>query len=176
MSADADDGKIIDAGGLDADAKDAEETATADVADSGTATKMEGTDDEETCVKMWHELNDANDGKVTDHSELTDLWFRNLEEYANTGEVGPGQKLPFAVQFCTPGWLPTMSEAGLIKLRSFFFKVNEDGKLAMTKAEFYKQFFSVPDFGIVRGKKLLNEAGLRGVRPHHLNMALHPPT
>ena len=57
---------------------------TADVADSGTATKMEGTHDEETCVKMWHELNDANDGKVTDHSELTDLWFRNLEEHGET--------------------------------------------------------------------------------------------
>ena len=128
---------------------------------------MEGTHDEETCVKMWHELNDANDGKVTDHSELTDLWFRNLEEYANTGEVGPGQKLPFAMQFCTPGWLPTVSEEGLIKLRSFFCKRNdEDGKLAMTWGEFYKHVLKGPrargedvdpDCGL---ETLIREAGL----------------
>ena len=46
MSADADDGKITDAGGLDAEAKDADDPTTADVADSGTATKMEGKHDD----------------------------------------------------------------------------------------------------------------------------------
>jgi hypothetical protein len=65
------------------------------------------------------------------------------------------------MQFCTPGWLPKMSEERLIKLRSFFCKLNEDGKLAMTKEEFYKQ--------VSRNelKYLLREvvkAGLTGVR------------
>ena len=48
-------------------------TATTAV-DSGTITKQEnGRFNEETCIKMWAELNDANDGKVTNFHQLTDL-------------------------------------------------------------------------------------------------------
>ena len=94
---------------------------SAEIMDSGTTTKMGKKFDEETCLKMWGELNDDNDGKVTNFKELTDLWFRNLEEYATTGTVEPGQKLPFAVQFCTPEWLPGIrGNETLAKLREFF--------------------------------------------------------
>ena len=94
---------------------------SAEIMDSGTTTKMGKEFDEETCLKMWGELNDDNDGKVTNFKELTDLWFRNLEEYATTGTVEPGQKLPFAVQFCTPEWLPGIrGNETLAKLREFF--------------------------------------------------------
>ena len=89
--------------------------------DSGTVIKMEkgGSFDQQTCINMWSELNDANDGKVTNFNELADLMVRNMEEYVTTGDVASG-KLPFAVQFCSPGWLPWVEKDRLIKLREFF--------------------------------------------------------
>ena len=97
--------------------------------DSGTATKMEATStqsfNQQTCVCMWIELNDANDGKVTNRNELADLMVRNMEEYVTTGDVASG-KLPFAVQFCSPGWLPWIEKDRLIKLREFFCQMTRD--------------------------------------------------
>ena len=56
-------------------------------------------------LQMWYDLNESNGGKVTNFDELADLWFRNLEEYATTGEVASGE-LPFAAQFFTEEWFP----------------------------------------------------------------------
>ena len=95
--------------------------------DSGTVIKMEkgGSFDQQTCVVMWYELSCANDGKVTNFHELADLMVRNMEEYVTTGDVASG-KLPFAVQFCSPGWLPWVEKDRLIKLREFFCQMTRD--------------------------------------------------
>ena len=95
--------------------------------DSGTVIKMEkgGSFDQQTCVVMWYELSCANDGKVTNFHELADLMVRNMEEYVTTGDVASG-KLPFAVQFCSPGWLPWVKKDQLIKLREFFCHMTRD--------------------------------------------------
>ena len=109
-------------------------------ADSGTTTKMgvpwvggrgRNQFDKETCIKMWGELNAANDGKVTNYEELGDLMIRNREEYITTGGVVSG-KLPFAVQFCTSAWHPALKEAQRIKMRDYF--------LQMTLEDIYTTF------------------------------------
>ena len=90
--------------------------------------------------------------------------FRNLEEYANTGTVGPDRELPFAVQFCTPGWHPLIRDTFLVELRQYFCRVDGEGALLMTKDQFYKFFFTD------KGRKLLardlknNVKGLSPVR------------
>ena len=46
-------------------AEGADSGTSAEIADSGTVTKMiKGNFDEETCYSMWRELNDANDGNL----------------------------------------------------------------------------------------------------------------
>ena len=61
-------------------------------------------------VAKWAALDDANGTRVTNLWELTDLWYRNLEEYAKTSKVSAGD-MPFAVEFCSveSGWLPGFS-------------------------------------------------------------------
>ena len=100
--------------------------------DSGTATKMEGSFSQQTCVNMWSELNDANDGKVTNFNELAELMVRNMEEYVTTGEVVSGE-LPFAVQFCSPGWLPWVENDRLVTLREHFCQMTRDATLKAIK-------------------------------------------
>ena len=131
------------------DAVDDDNGTTTPVVDSGTTTKHDGCGCGQWCEKcrelsdadiltMWGELNDANDGKVTNFCQLTDLWFRDLEEYVTTGTVGPGQELPFAVQFFTRGWHPhpKTEDAHLITIREYFCLRDEEGKLQMTKWAF----------------------------------------
>ena len=106
--------------------------------DSGTSTKFtklgmaDAKSRSDACICMWGELNDANDGKVTNFNELADLMVRNMKEYVTTGEVASG-KLPFAVQFCSPGWLPLMENDRLIKLREFFCQMTRDAIFTATK-------------------------------------------
>ena len=87
-------------------------------------TTMEGKFDNETCVKMWGELNDTNDGKVTNFEELVNLWYRNLEEYVVTGTVASGE-LPFAVQFFSQVWLPQSSVEDIKIVRDHFCAIDE---------------------------------------------------
>ena len=113
--------------------------STATTADSGTTTKTGKKFDKETCIKMWGELNDANDGKVTNYYELGDLMIRNREEYITTGGVVSG-KLPFAVQFCTSAWHPALKEAQRIKMRDYFLQMTlEDIYTTFTKGEPHPQ-------------------------------------
>ena len=120
------------------------------------------------CIDMWGELNDANDGMVTNCIELTDIWYRNLHEYATTGTVGPGRKLPFAVQFFTPGWFPEHSEAILLEMRGFFCQLDEAGALRMTKYDFYEL---VKSYELVKTDKAWKDnISLKGM---HSN-TLHP--
>ena len=106
--------------------------------DSGTSTKFtklgmaDAKSRSDACICMWGELNDANDGKVTNFNVLADLMVRNMKEYVTTGEVASG-KLPFAVQFCSPGWLPLMENDRLIKLREFFCQMTRDAIFTATK-------------------------------------------
>jgi predicted DNA-binding WGR domain protein len=93
--------------------------------------------------------------------------FRNLEEYANTGTVGPGRELPFAVQFCTPGWHPLIRDTALlVELRQYFCRVDGEGALLMTKDQFSTSVFSGASND--KGRSLLrrdlkkNVKGLKG--------------
>ena len=54
-------------------------SSKAAIADSGTATKMGDSFDEDTCACMWGELYDANDGQLKNFEDLTNLWYRNLK-------------------------------------------------------------------------------------------------
>ena len=127
----------------------ADSGTSAEIADSGTTTKMEGTFDKETCIKMWGELNDANGGKVTNFEQLVTLWYQGgdrvkgarvcfpgcgcrlaLEEYVVTGAVASGG-LPFAVQFLSQGWLPQLKERVKVELkilRDHFCAIDETTK------------------------------------------------
>ena len=86
---------------------------------------MEGRFDEGVCRSMWSELDGASEGGVRSFRGLTARWYRNLEEYATTGTVASGE-LPFAVQFCSPRWLPQLNEGTLVQLRAFFTRMVVD--------------------------------------------------
>jgi hypothetical protein len=95
-------------------------------------------------VAKWAALDDANGTRVTNLWELTDLWYRNLEEYAmdrsmfSTRTRSSGDK-PFAVQFCSveSGWLPGFSAKQAGQLLAYFTRVNDSGSLVVSADEFY---------------------------------------
>ena len=95
---------------------------------------------EQTCVRMWEQVDEvlvALGGQCQDFADLTSIWYRNLEEYANTGTVESGE-FPFVVEFCTSDWLPRLTDDERKKLLDFFCELDEDGKLRLTKADFYR--------------------------------------
>ena len=94
---------------------------------SGTATMMYPKYDEQTCICMWDELAEAE--QVKNFDDLITLWYRNLEEYVvtGTGTVASGE-LPFAVQFLSPGWFPTLKVKKLQKLRDHFCAIDKTTK------------------------------------------------
>ena len=117
---------------------------------TGTTTTMEGKYNKETCKDMWGELSESvgegeEDG-VKNFEELVCLWYRNLEEYAvteyqtGTGTVASGE-LPFAVQFCSSGWLPKVEPSQLKALRDHFCAIDmskpEGQRLVIKEQELY---------------------------------------
>jgi hypothetical protein len=150
------------------------------IADSGTFTKMEAKFDQDLCVCMWVELDDAkvtsstqrplrfHDGKVTNFEELADLMVRNMKEYVATGDVLSG-KLPFAVQFCSPGWLPWVKKDQLIKLREFFCQMTRDAIFYAIKDD--TSWYEGAESGRNQLKKTLEELnilkGVQAVRSWH---------
>ena len=105
---------------------------------------MEGKYNKETCKDMWGELSESvgegeEDG-VKNFDDLVRLWYRNLEEYATTGTVASGD-LPFAVQFCSQGWLPKVKPSQLKALRDHFCAIDmskpEGQRLVIKEQELY---------------------------------------
>ena len=100
--------------------------------------KGKGKADSVDYVAKWAALDDANETRVTNLWELTDLWYRNLEEYAKTSKVSAGD-MPFAVEFCSveSGWLPGFSAEQAGQLLAYFTRVNNSGSLVVSTDEFY---------------------------------------
>ena len=89
---------------------------------------------------MWEQVDEvlvALGGQCQDFADLTSIWYRNLEEYANTGTVESGE-FPFVVEFCTSDWLPRLTDDERKKLLDFFCELDEDGKLCRTKNDVYR--------------------------------------
>ena len=139
--------------------------------DSGTATQMVDQFDQQTCVCMWGEL-DAEFG-VKNFVELVELWFRNMDEFLTSGTVASGE-FPFAVQFCSPGWLPSLKDRPtrdgtqtlLAVLRNYFcaFEDTKEGgkKIVMKKMDFYNTIAS--NKGRYDFMAVLKGLGFKGVR------------
>jgi hypothetical protein len=131
------------------------------VADSGTWTsRMDGSGmdvkfNDQLCICMWGEMKEA-----ANFCDLADLMARNMDEYAATGSVASGERIPFAAQMCSPGWLPTIKQDKLIKLRELFF--------GWTRDTIYNMISSKPDalddLQHVELKKALEPLGFTPVR------------
>jgi hypothetical protein len=135
---------------------------------TGTTTTMEGRYNKEICKCMWGELSESEgvgeeDG-IKNFDDLVRVWYRNLEEYAvteyqtGTGTVASG-KLPFAVQFCSPGWLPKVEPAQLKALRGHFCAIDmskpEGQRLVIKENELYATISSD------KGRKGLRDTTLK---------------
>ena len=90
-----------------------------------TGTNMVAKYDDQTCVCMWGET------KITNFDELTDKWYKNMDEFMRSLKEDPTSKgktadgeLPFCVQFCSPAWLPKISLDKIQALRDYFCKIN----------------------------------------------------
>jgi hypothetical protein len=126
---------------------------------TGTTTMMEGKYNKEICKSMWGELSEregAGEGAgeedgVKNFDDLVHLWYRNLEEYAvtkfqtGTGGVASGE-IPFAVQFCSSGWLPKVKPPQLKALRDHFCAIDmskpKGQRLVITEQELYASISS----------------------------------
>jgi hypothetical protein len=97
---------------------------------TGTKTTMERKYDYKGCVSMWEEVAELRKCSVTNFDEIVHLWYHNLEEFVETGEVKSGE-YPFLLQFCSPGWLPTVKPADLKALRDHFCETDANGKCAL---------------------------------------------
>ena len=92
---------------------------------------------------MWEQVDEvlvALGGQCQDFADLTSIWYRNLEEYANTGTVVSGE-FPFVVEFCTSDWLPGLNDDERKIYLDYFCELDEDGKLRLTKADFYESIY-----------------------------------
>jgi hypothetical protein len=125
---------------------------------TGTTTTMEGSYNKEICKAMWGELSESEGVKNFD--ALVHLWYRNLEEYATTGTVASGE-LPFAVQFCSQGWLPKVQPAQLKALRDHFCVIDkskpEGQRLVIKEEELYATISSD------KGQKALRDTTLKNL-------------
>ena len=122
---------------------------------TGTTTTMEGTYNKEICKSMWGELSEregaGEEVGVKNFDDLVHLWYRNLEEYAvtkfqtGTGGVASGE-IPFAVQFCSSGWLPKVKPPQLKALRDHFCAIDmsmpKGQRLVITEQELYASISS----------------------------------
>ena len=122
---------------------------------TGTTTTMEGTYNKEICKSMWGELSEregaGEEGGVKNFDDLVNVWYRNLEEYAvtkfqtGTGGVASGE-IPFAVQFCSSGWLPKVKPPQLKALRDHFCAIDmsmpKGQRLVITEQELYASISS----------------------------------
>ena len=115
--------------------------------DWGTEQKMEKWDTN-TCQGMWEGLNNANQDEIQSYKALASLWYRNLifysrERRAPTVDDLPAEdnligKIPFAVQFCHPHWLPSLkTEEKLIALRDWFLRLDVRGEPVISENKFY---------------------------------------
>ena len=123
---------------------------------TGTTTTMEGRHyNKEICKSMWGELSEregaGEEDGVKNFDDLVHLWYRNLEEYAvtkfqtGTGGVASGE-IPFAVQFCSSGWLPKVKPPQLKALRDHFCAIDmsmpKGQRLVITEQELYASISS----------------------------------
>ena len=113
---------------------------------------------EELCISMWTEMNE--EGECSNFNELADLMARNMDEYAATGSVASGERIPFAAQMCSPGWLPTIKQDKLIKLRELFFGWTRDTIFNMISSK----PDALDDLQHVELKKALEPLGFTPVR------------
>ena len=97
---------------------------------TGTSTKMENRYNQGDCVCMWEEVAEVRKCSVKNFDEVVHLWYHNLREFVETGTVESGE-YPFVLQFCSPGWLPTVKPAELKALRDYFCETDGDGKRAL---------------------------------------------
>ena len=141
---------------------------------TGTTTTMEGTYNKEICKSMWGELSEregAGEGAgeedgVKNFDDLVHLWYRNLEEYAvtkfqtGTGGVASGE-IPFAVQFCSSGWLPMVTPPQLKALRDHFCAIDmskpEGQRLVIKEKALYETISAE------KGRKTLRETTLKNL-------------
>ena len=110
-----------------------------------TGTNMVAKYDDQTCVCMWGET------KITNFDELTDKWYKNMDEFMRSlkedptseGKTADGE-LPFCVQFCSPAWLPKISLDKIQALRDYFCRINWEADDDKDRCTYRKASYPIP--------------------------------